>query len=76
MRLAHHNRWRSFWLVVGVYAGCNNKKSAKALSLLGLGANLSNHMNRFFNRIENFINLVFADDQRWRKRQAVAGVAN
>ena len=76
MRLTHHNRWRSFWLVVRVDQGCGNKKSAKALFLLGLSANLSDHMNCFFDRIENFVNLVFADDQWWRKREAVAGVAN
>ena len=76
LRWPHHNRWRRFWLVVSAIDARHNKKSAEALSLLGLSANLSDHMNCFFDRIENFVNLVFADDQRWRKRQAVAGVAN
>ena len=73
---SHHNRWRGFWLVVGVANDRDHKKSAEALSLLGLRATLSNHMNCFFNRVENFVDLVFADDQWWRKRQAIAGVAN
>jgi hypothetical protein len=26
----HHNRWRSFWLVVRLTKSCDNKKSAEA----------------------------------------------
>ena len=32
-RLTHHNRWRSFWLVVSAVEARYNKKSAEALSL-------------------------------------------
>ncbi len=63
-------------LLLASHGSRKQKKRRSAFFVVSRTRKLSDQMNRFFDCVENFVDLVFADNQRWRERNAFAGVAH
>lgn len=76
IRWRHHSRWRSIWQVVG--GGIlphKTKKTPKRLFCTIARLESSHCVNRFFDRREDFVDLLFADNEWRREGHAVTGKA-